>query len=99
MSDRDQLKAATSILMLPATFLANGPSLNAQRRTDSPGPYLLLDGTSVVHPAVSDEASFHAPLLREIHTLPRSPAVGGRRVYQQRSSPNFHASGIFSDAH
>ena len=58
----------------PATF-RKWPSLNGQRRVDSIGPYLLLDGTLdecirqfLARPTVTRH-------LYEIHTSPQAPLV------------------------
>jgi hypothetical protein len=56
----------------PATF-RKWPSLNGQRRSDSPGPYLLLDGTlgeCIQEFMAKPTATRH---LYEIHTLPQVP--------------------------
>ena len=56
----------------PATF-RKWPSLNGQRRSDTPGPYLLLDGTlgeCIQEFMAKPTATRH---LYEIHTLPQAP--------------------------
>jgi hypothetical protein len=59
----------------PATF-RKWPSLNGQRRIDSPAPYLLLDGTldeCIQEFITKPTAARH---LYEIHTLPQAPFLG-----------------------
>jgi hypothetical protein len=60
----------------PATF-CKWPSLNGQRRSDRPGPYLLLDGTlgeCIQEFMAKPTATRH---LYEIHTLPQEPFLAG----------------------
>jgi hypothetical protein len=73
MSDSD-LSASDINFNAPATF-RKWPSLNGQRRIESAGPYLLVDGTL-------DECirqfSARPPAVRhlyEIHTSPQPPLV------------------------
>jgi hypothetical protein len=58
----------------PAT-LRKWPSLNNQRRAESPGPYLLLDGT--LDQCIREFMAKPAPVghLYEIHTAPQPPLV------------------------
>ena len=77
MSNRDPSAASTAAHInfdAPATF-RKWPSLNGQRRVDSIGPYLLLDGTLdecirqfLARPTVTRH-------LYEIHTSPQAPLV------------------------
>ena len=55
--------------------LRKWPSLNNQRRTDGPGPYLLLDGT--LDDCIREFMAKPAPHrhLYEIHTSPQPPLV------------------------
>jgi hypothetical protein len=74
MSD-SELTAGGINFDAPATF-RKWPSLNGQRRSDSAGPYLLLDGTLdecirqfMAKPTVTRH-------LYEIHTAPQAPFIG-----------------------
>ena len=75
MSSSDQTITPAHINFdAPATF-RKWPSLNGQRRVDSIGPYLLLDGTLdecirqfLAKPTVTRH-------LYEIHTSPQTPLV------------------------
>ena len=75
MSNSEQTSTAAHINFdAPATF-RKWPSLNGQRRVDSIGPYLLLDGTLdecirqfLAKPTVTRH-------LYEIHTSPQAPLV------------------------
>ena len=78
MRDRDPLKRGTTNHInfdAPATF-RKWPSFNGQRRTDSAGPYLLLDGTldECIRQFLTKPVSTRH--LYEIHTLPQAPLVG-----------------------
>jgi len=78
MSDGDQRKSGTTNYInfdAPATF-RKWPSLNGQRRTDGPGPYLLLDGTldECIRQFLTKPVFTHH--FYEIHTLPQPPLVG-----------------------
>ena len=73
MSDSDPSASGINF-DAPATF-RKWPSLNGQRRVDSIGPYLLLDGTLdecirqfLARPTVTRH-------LYEIHTSPQAPLV------------------------
>lgn len=57
-------------------ILRKWPSLNNRRRTESTGPYLLLDGTldECIREFMSKPASVRH--LYEIHTPPQPPLVG-----------------------
>ena len=76
MSDRDQRKSGNISFDAPATFSQMATSLNAQRRSDSPGPYLLLDGTldECMRQLLTKPVSTRH--FYEIHTLPQPPLVG-----------------------
>ena len=56
--------------------LRKWPSLKNERRTESPGPYLLVDGTldECIREFVARPASMQH--LYEIHTTPQPPLVG-----------------------
>jgi hypothetical protein len=59
----------------PAT-LRKWPSLNNERRTEGPGPYLLVDGTldeCIREYTAKPRAMWH---LYEIHTSPQPPLLG-----------------------
>lgn len=58
------------------TILRKWPSLNGQRRIDSAGPYLLLDGT--LDECIREFMAKPDPVrhLYEIHTSPQPPLVG-----------------------
>src|SRR6478752_3641195 len=78
MSNSDPSAASTAAHInfdAPATF-RKWPSLNGQRRVESDGPYLLLDGTLdecirvfLTKPSVTRH-------LYEIHTSPQAPLLG-----------------------
>ncbi len=74
MRDSD-LSASGINFGAPATF-RKWPSLNGQRRTDSSGPYLLLDGT--LDECIGEFLAKPAAVrhLYEIHTSPQPPLVG-----------------------
>jgi hypothetical protein len=57
-------------------ILRKWPSLNGQRRIDSAGPYLLLDGT--LDECIREFMAKPGPVrhLYEIHTSPQPPLVG-----------------------
>lgn len=57
-------------------ILRKWPSLNGQRRIDSAGPYLLLDGT--LDECIREFMAKPGPVrhLHEIHTSPQPPLVG-----------------------
>lgn len=57
-------------------ILRKWPSLNGQRRNDSAGPYLLLDGT--LDDCIRELMAKPGPVrhLYEIHTSPQPPLVG-----------------------
>jgi hypothetical protein len=59
----------------PAT-LRKWPSLNNERRTEGPGPYLLMDGTldECIRECMAKPASMRH--LYEIHTAPQPPLLG-----------------------
>ena len=58
----------------PATFRI-WPSLNGQRRFESAGPYLLLDGTLDECIRQYLAKPLHTRHLYEIHTSPQAPLV------------------------
>jgi len=58
----------------PATF-RKWPSLNGQRRIESAGPYLLLDGTLDECIRQYLAKPLHTRHLYEIHTSPQAPLV------------------------
>jgi hypothetical protein len=55
--------------------LRKWPSLNKERRTEGPGPYLLVDGTldECIREFLAKPASMRH--LYEIHTSPQPPLV------------------------
>ena len=74
MSDRDLTTSGINF-DAPATF-RKWPSLNGQRRIESAGAYLLLDGTldeCIRQFLAKPPAVWH---LYEIHTAPQAPLVG-----------------------
>ena len=58
----------------PATF-RKWPSLNGQRRIESAGPYLLLDGTLDECIRQYLAKPLHTRHLYEIHASPQAPLV------------------------
>ena len=56
--------------------LRKWPSLNNQRRTEGPGPYMLLEGTldECLREFIAKPASTRH--LYEIHTSPQPPLLG-----------------------
>src|SRR5438046_9005514 len=59
----------------PAT-LRKWPSLNNERRTEGPGPYLLVDGTldEAIREYIAKPPSMSH--LYEVHTSPQPPLLG-----------------------
>ena len=77
MTDNHQPPAvpAPHINFEAPAVLRKWPSLNNQRRTEGPGPYLLIDGT--LDECIREFMAKPAPMrhLYEIHTSPQPPLV------------------------
>ena len=77
MTDNDQPPAvpAPHINFEAPAVLRKWPSLNNQRRTEGPGPYLLIDGTldECIREFMAKPALMRH--LYEIHTSPQPPLV------------------------
>jgi len=77
MTDSDQPSAdqAPHINFEAPAVLRKWPSLSNQRRTEGPGPYLLIDGT--LDECIREFMAKPAPTrhLYEIHTSPQPPLV------------------------
>lgn len=73
MSDSDPSASGINF-DAPATF-RKWPSLNGQRRIDSTGPYLLVDGTLDVCIREFLARPIVTRHLYEIHTSPQAPFV------------------------
>ena len=75
MTDNHQPPAvpAPHINFEAPAVLRKWPSLNNQRRTEGPGPYLLIDGT--LDECIREFMAKPAPMrhLYEIHTSPQPP--------------------------
>jgi len=76
--------------------LRKWPSLNNERRTESPGPYLLLDGTldDCIRGFVAKPVSMRH--LYEIHTSPQPPASECRLVWRNRHTALHFARIIYT---